>query len=247
MDDTKGQKQLYRKVFGDSAELTDEVFRRAAHCFCVFKDGETASVALALNKKLFANGKEVPIYFLVGVCTDERYRRKGYMRAVLEQAQVAAKRDDIAYIMLATVKPELYSPLGFLPLVKREEYKCTGGATRYTIKESNIEFLAHRYAKIVKKADMYAVRNADYYARLEETYRAEGTSVIKVFEDGKAIGYIVAESDGRITETDITEDILKNAECLKGKFFEGFTVMYRSVSGEKLPESAKIVFYDKYL
>ena len=101
---------------------------------------------LHLNPYLCHVGmKERILHYIVGVATDERYRRCGIMRNLLQRAllDMREEQEPFTYLMPADVR--YYEPFGFVSA--KEEERCEIGIAQLSAAQSMPYSFWHRYSE----------------------------------------------------------------------------------------------------
>ncbi len=110
-------RELYEEVFPeDGKAFTDYYYSHKIRnnkvlTKCV--DGNVVSMLHMNPYSLCINGSRADCYYLVAVATKKAYRRRGYMRELMEQAFEIARREDVPYLYLMPADPAIYEPFGF--------------------------------------------------------------------------------------------------------------------------------------
>lgn len=109
---------LYEEAFDDTAAFVDyylhSYVKGRSRCLVAEDAGEIVSM-ISIHPKQWRmrSGKSCAAWYLYGIATKKEYRRKGYMRFLMERVLADAKREEIAYVYLIPVHPEVYEALGF--------------------------------------------------------------------------------------------------------------------------------------
>ncbi len=134
---------LYEKVFQDSREYTDFFYEKA--------EEECVAVAAMAEEKVIGEIFLVPktiricenlknVYYIYGVATDEAYRGRGIMKALMEFGESYARNQGIDILYLIPVNPALYESLGYR-LVKsgsRKNYKIGGKDKKIMLQSESV-------------------------------------------------------------------------------------------------------------
>lgn len=140
---------------------------------------------------------EMTVPYIVGVATDERYRRQGVMRKLLEQvfADLESERVPLTYLMPANV--EYYKPFRFRSVSKKMELDVIGtnvdcsecfrymsyrefqnqtGSFQVQLLEVVNQWLKQQY-------DMYAIHDRQYYDLLYAEKSCQSGDITFCFKD----------------------------------------------------------------
>lgn len=225
--------QLWRKCFFDTEEYTDYYFREKAkdnEILRMFKENELVSMLHLNPYEICWKGKAWPLYYIVGVCTEESHRKRGYMRKLLKEAFKLMEARGCPFTYLMPANKEIYEPFDFhfIYTQKRvqgklscEELREAGGMERLgeiscvsyqTLAAGSREAVAaFQNQKLAASFDLYAVRSAAYLNRLSLEMQAAGGELL-VFHDtvGNIRGTIayMAEIEGSKAACELVESIL---------------------------------------
>ena len=110
---------LWKDVFGDEDGYIDLFFSGAyfsSHPFAVVENGEVRSVLYLLDCALQSGGQLYNGYYLYAAATKPQYRRRGLMRALIEEAKAymrETKKDFIALVPANAPLYDYYHTFGF--------------------------------------------------------------------------------------------------------------------------------------
>lgn len=113
-------RNLWREIFGDSAEYEDFYFENVYRQNKVYEIPEKGM--LHLNPYcVMVQGKEMILHYIVGVATKKTARRQGIMRKLLEKAfeDMYEEKEPFTYLMPANVK--YYHPFDFVSISAKQE------------------------------------------------------------------------------------------------------------------------------
>ena len=123
---------LWKDVFGDEDGYIDLFFSgayTASHPFAIVENGEVRSVLYLLDCHLQSGGTLYDGYYLYAAATKPQYRRRGLMRALIEEAKTymrETKKDFIALVPANTPLYHYYHTFGFEPCLYRWSGTLTG-------------------------------------------------------------------------------------------------------------------------
>lgn len=175
------------------------------------KQGEKMPIRgmLHLNPYLLhVQGKEVPAHYIVGVATDEEYRRQGVMKDLLVEtfSRLRSQGEPFTYLMPAD--EQYYLPFDFRFGMEQmeQEVECFGKvALKDTGEYQYVDGLTDDLKEICLKENQirdrqFAVHTAitpEYLCRMEKEARSDFARWITVKKRGKYVGRFVvgAEND----------------------------------------------------
>lgn len=114
------EEQELRRLWGESFE-EEAGYAEYYHCYHLRQnriwtlwDGERLISMLHANPhQIQMQGEQKKSYFIVGVATEESYRRQGCMRQLMEAALETFRQEGIEFVYLLPAKEEYYLPFGF--------------------------------------------------------------------------------------------------------------------------------------
>ena len=195
---------LYETCFDDTKAFVDYYYQNMAvhNQVLVLKIKDKIASMLHIVPKHFRNLKEVDYYY--AIATDEKHRKKGYMKRLLRKAMKVSIRNGKGLVYLVPAVKGLYEPFGFStfgqrysPLTIRQktaeytEVKYTGYSKELVERLRDV-FLQ----KIAPLFDDYIVRDERYYEPLLKGLFVEDGWVTILTKDGEDSGYILESSVG---------------------------------------------------
>ncbi len=241
---------LWRDCFGDSERYMEYYFTHKTKdnlIYRLFADNKMVSM-LHMNPYEHSYFDEIKtLHYIVGVATDENYRKRGYMRKLLEVAlrEAYERREPLAYLMPAA--PTIYEPHGFryiyrqrrirfLPLLKkvREESEFIMlpllDWSQLSIEEKN-KVCKHVNMKLKKEFNFYAIRDISYYDRLREEMTAAGGELLVYRNEKEYVGlisYMKEENQVEVTEIIVDSD---DTDHLLGSFTNKLLQLFEGQQG----------------
>lgn len=119
----KEYRELWRKAFGDTERYMDYYFSRKAMRSEVWEDwvgNQLCSMAFFISYDAIFRGERCRLPYIVGVATDPVHRHEGRMTYVLTQGMKYMRAKGCPLVFLSPANPEIYKPLGFIPVYWRE-------------------------------------------------------------------------------------------------------------------------------
>ncbi len=208
-------KEMWKESFGDTDKYVDFYFKRKAAKSIVYSKydgGRLASMAFFTPYRVVYRGEECVCPYIVGVATRPEYRRRGYMRMLLEQGLMDARLRGSRLAFLCPADEKIYEPLGFRGVQHRRHLEVEGHRTKWygvasyshlelKTKEATVKFANDTLA--AGELDLYVKRSQEYYELLYKETKALGGKVI-VLREGLEIrgvaAYIHEEDFYEVTE-----------------------------------------------
>ncbi len=196
--------RLWQDTFKDSEGFAEYYFKEKCKENRILTLGEDGKVLSMLhlnpyNISLSENLMEA--FYIVGVATDKNYRRKGYMRIVLEKALRDMAAEGRPFTFLMPESTSYYTPFNFSRLYETVaiEYDSWDNNEKDNkdkeIKLINIQDIhSSEYIQSIGRVmegfyNMYAIRDAGYFSSLLKESKGEGGDVVFFKKDSKLIGY----------------------------------------------------------
>jgi len=215
-------------------------------------DGERLISMLHANPhRIQVRGVEKESYFIVGVATEENYRRQGCMRRLMEAALETFRQEGIEFVYLLPAREEYYLPFGFEAIGTQTAWRRPLTAYGEGIWENEKEFsevlAASDLSRIVREEEL---RQLGEYANAWLTEHAAayvGRDVAyyqKRMDEGLAMGgdlYLLTQADGKRAGA-----AMLGREpgywCLYDVIGEGLIgALEESTDWEQIPEQQKIM------
>lgn len=167
------------------------------------------------------NGIEKTAHYIVAVATQESWRKRGYMKALIRKALKDMYQDGENFTFLMPAAEAIYLPHDFRTVYEQEKRYFHGEGEPLKIEEAGeLAELAESY--LSAHYQVYAKRNAAYYERLMKEYASDGGRLM-VIKDG-----------GRITDCLIDVPDFERAEKEKPK------IMVRIVDARRMLMSLRL-------
>ena len=218
---------LWEAIFTeDSKEFVDYYYAVKApenEIYVIEQDGRIVSM-IHLNPYAMRIGKSIyETHYIVGVATDERYRRRGYMATLLRHAlQVMESRGE-PFTFLMPASEAIYKPFGFSYIYEQRQGCVVGKRDAIedlrwseASKEDCGEIAAFANA-MLQKWDVVTWRDARYYQTLLAELGSEGGGILLARrEDGIAGVFCYAFDEEREDGT----LVLREPLCLEREVLE---------------------------
>ena len=186
---------LYENVFtGDSKLFVDYYYTEKTkdnQIFVVEEDGEIRAM-IHLNPYTFmVNGREKAVNYIVAVATEEAYRGKGFMKALLHRTirEMYAEGESFTFLMPAA--EGIYLPYDFRTVYEQEhrvhqDEQCSDVKITELTAEVCEELASAANAYLAANYQVYALRDEDYYQRLIKEFASDDAG-LKVYRKNGVI------------------------------------------------------------
>lgn len=215
MEGKMDHKELWKTAFGDTDRYIGFYFDEKAarsRIYSKYVDGTLASMAFFTPYEVMYRGRECIFPYIVGVATAPAYRRRGFMRRLLEQGLSEAREQGCEAAFLCPADEKIYEPLGFRGVQYRTQLEVSGHAhgwyavhafSELTPKEK--KEAAEFAAACLRKSgfDLYMKRSVPYYECVQKEMTALDGAVTVLREGGEiraVAAYIYEEGRYEVTE-----------------------------------------------
>lgn len=187
---------LYEEVFSeDSQSFVDYYYTEKTkdnQIYVIEEDGEIRAMLHLNPYKLLVNGSEKDANYIVAVATQESYRKRGYMAALLKKSLNEMYHNGETFTFLMPASESIYLPFDFRTVYKQERSfyhnadELEKGILVTTATEKDCEEIA-AYASeyLAANYQVYAVRDVAYYQRLIREYASDGGCLKLYRKDGE--------------------------------------------------------------
>lgn len=198
---------LYEEVFSeDSRSFVDYYYTektRDNQIYVVEEAGEIQAMLHLNPYTLMVNGSRKAAHYIVAVATRKEYRGRGYMAALLKQALTDMYQAGESFTFLMPAAEAIYLPHDFRTVYEQqrkfcpeEEYRQAPGPASEDpgilvskAKEEESEELAEAAnGWLGEHFQVYALRDAAYYRRLQKEYASDGGCLMIERENGVITG-----------------------------------------------------------
>ena len=226
---TQGEKENSRRLYEccfpeDSQKFVDYYYQekcRDNEITVIEEHGKIISMVQANPFTVSCCGTQAEVHYIVAVATDPEYRRRGYMRQLMQQVLSDCRKRCEAFSFLMPADPAYYEPLGYRywnnqyvwelskeqEILLQERCQTKNGASDY-----DPEALAQMANRILaNQFDLYILRNASYYERIEKEQESEDGGVYVWYDAQKTpVGSVFyAKEDGFELREPILADVRK--------------------------------------
>lgn len=184
---------LYEEVFSeDSKQFVDYYYTEKTkdnQIYVVEEDGEIRSMLHLNPYQVSVNGTQKQVHYIVAVATQEAYRKRGYMAALLKQALGDMYQSGESFTFLMPASESIYLPFDFRTVYEQDKPFIIHSEGWEELSEEDCAELADwANAKLKERYQIYVWRDEAYYKRLRKEYACDGA------------GLMVRKQQGAITD-----------------------------------------------
>ena len=220
-------RHLWERSFADPKTFIDLYFRekyRKERNEIIVRDGRVVSALQKLPYPMTYGGRMLPASYISGACTDENYRKRGLMGALLAQTHRAMYAENVVFSFLIPATAELatyYAKFGYTPCFRFGWKKthpnppCEGGGTALTVREvlphredlGGSEQLIYLREKMQERPTCVQHPLADLRAVMDDM-RMAGDTMWEARRDGTLVGLAIcrAEANGVLLRECVCDD-----------------------------------------
>lgn len=215
-------RRLWEEIFTeDTPEFLDYYYsvKTKDNEIYVIEDGGEIVSMLHLNPyQMRIRDKIYQTHYIVAVATDERYRKRGLMRQLLNHAmQVMADRGE-PFTFLMPASEAIYKPFGFEFVYEQKREKVLGkkceDSTLEIVEASqgDCQAIADFANEMLREYDVVTWRNTEYYKMILAEQVSENGGILVAKRDGKIEGVFCYAKEA---EFEIREPLFHNIEILQ--------------------------------
>lgn len=236
-------RSLWRNCFGDPKHYEDFYFDKVYAKNRVYAMSDKGMVHLNFYR-CKVMGKELELPYIVGVSTDERYRRQGVMRSLLKKAMNDMYEEGIPFTYLMPANVAYYEPFGFQSISKKEEVKIVVISDE---RMDNLQFITYENIKTFSQRekeqlldmvdsrldtqyDVYAIHDEAYYDLLYAEKLCQSGDVVFCFDGERTAANLCSvfayamDEDTPYVEQMIVMDVVRQSEawmqCILSSYFD---------------------------
>lgn len=229
---------LWEKVFAeDSKAFTDYYFKNKAEHNLVFTRTEGEEIVSMLHLTPYMTGRMESVCYIVGVATEEAYRRQGLMADMMKEALKFMKAEGQPFTFLMPANPLYYKPFQFTYIYDKPEWKLNADALPFRYLDVAAKYGAEfhlvvkdkgslqvkvakegDYLKIAgfanqmlkQNADCYMLRGDRYYQVMQQELIAQSGNLFMIEKDGVLKGllsYVNENEKPGVQEVILDEDL----------------------------------------
>lgn len=226
-EDFETVKALWKTCFDDSPSFIQYYFQykyKPENTLVLEADGRIVT-ALQLNPYiLYLNNVGYPTRYIVGVATDPSYRRRGYMRKIMQYA-MEWMESRYALSILMPANNRYYTPFGYeyyadqLEITIKDSKEVQIGEPSGELcrgEEKDIPKLVSAYHQYTRKMNGYVLRDEGHYHILFKEIQSEKGEIYFVQEAGECTGYMIVfeEKDEKGKQIIVQELIYQKIDTL---------------------------------
>lgn len=246
-EEKKRSRKLWKEAFPeDSQEFGDYYYTEKTkdNEILVLEEQEKVVSMLHRNPYNLALGKQsAKCDYIVGVATDERYRRKGYMRQLMERALRDMYAEKMPFCFLMPAFEALYLPFAFTYIYKKQKRAPKDTALsdlscRAAEQTDSGEIAAYMNQWLAQRYEVYAKRDSAYVARLEKELESENGCIELLYRGDTLAGvqafWGMEKPEERLLfcEEDDTVETGEAEPCIMGRIVD-FAEFVRTVYLQK--------------
>ena len=223
-ENTESLIKLWSDVFGDEREYIELLFpygKSVCDIFAEFDGGEIVSALYLLDCSLSFGGVEYNGKYLYAAATDEKYRGKGFMASLINEAKGYCKSAGLDYISLVPANEGLYNYYEKFGFVSAMHRTTVSGASEISLAAeteiSGEEYFAERRKRLDNSLNFtgnsvgYAISCLEYSGMkfyrnsVGQLFMTEGESVFfdELIDGKNAMRFLV---NNEIDEKSISTD-----------------------------------------
>lgn len=175
---------LYEEVFSEDSNSFVEYYYKEKtkdnQIYIVEEEGEIQSM-LHLNPYLLqVNQSLMKAHYIVAVATRQRFRGKGYMKALLQKAMEEMYEAKEGFTFLMPAAEAIYTPYDFRTVAHQDKvYKTSMEDGERAAKEEDVKQMGEWAEDYLgQHFQVYAKRDGSYYRRLIRELESDGSFLI---------------------------------------------------------------------
>ena len=214
-------RNLWYRAFGDTEEYIDYFFdRKAPRSCCVenWEDGQLCTMAFFIPYEAVLYGSIVTLPYIVGVATEEKFRRQGRMKKMLCEGMDIQKKEGKPLVFLSPADPAIYEPLGFQPVYWRETFHLAGPGQKAgpetascnvykwdELDQTQKEKISALAEKVLNREqfDLRLVHSVSYYEEVHTELRSLNGALLTFWREGEPVAvahWICEDGKHEVTE-----------------------------------------------
>ena len=214
-------RKLWEEVFTeDTPEFLDYYYSVKTlenEIYVIEEDGEIVSM-LHLNPYQMRIGNEIfKTHYIVAVATDERYRKRGYMAALLNHTMQVMKDRGEPFTFLMPAAEAIYKPFGFEFIYEQKRGYITGKAYKddemkfVLAGQKDCQEIADFTNELLKEYDVVTWRDASYYETLLWEQKSENGGIL-LAKEGKKIVAVFCYAESDVLDEEHSESVMVDTQ-----------------------------------
>lgn len=201
-------KDLYIEAFNDNEKYVEFLFSSQIfkHEVLVMLDGEKVVSMLQLVPKKIRYRKELlDVYYIFAVATAPEYRKKGYMKELVNKAVLDIEQKGGRFTYLIPTNPDIYKGLGFEYKYKRMYYDIVNVSEEnkiYSPTKTDIKIMMSLCENFLpEKYNTFLVHDEEYFDRILKELSFDNGYLVYHTEGEEIVGYSLVGSDSNVLES----------------------------------------------
>lgn len=241
---------LYEEVFSeDSSSFVDYYYQEKIkdNTIYVLEEDEQIVSMIHLNPyRIQVAGEILNLHYIVAVATKKEYRKRHYMKFLLERILKDLRDEGESFTYLMPVAEAIYTPYDFRSVTKvewdfyDENEPLAVGTEVSVLTPVDTEILGQEENR--KNQDKYKVftyKDAAYFNRLIQEYESDGGKLMVYKKADKIIGYKPYVKESTMSDPKIMVRILDVKKVLSHLSLKGLTAVVFDVTDSILEENNK--------
>ncbi len=175
------------------------------NCFIYVEDGKVVSAMIKAPHAIMFNDKVLRTSMILGVATLPEYRKRGYMKRLMEIVLDACEHTELITLIQA-YDQNLYTPYGFRNIYNRASYELTRTQVKRTTNfgcsyEPTAIDLLKVYSAFIRRFNGYYARDLEYFVKYKKEINAQGGKIVAYYNGKDQIrGYATMLPKGEVLE-----------------------------------------------
>ncbi|TFG81180.1 MAG: GNAT family N-acetyltransferase [Erysipelotrichales bacterium] len=202
----KQWKEAFEHDDGGSIDHYFSAYYNPKECY-LLKEEDTILSSLQIHRHtMVLQGKRLEIAYIVGVLTPPAFRKKGYMKRLMEEVLDILDHQCLITVLQAYI-PEIYEPFGFQKIYRRKRFTVDKSMVP-TLSTQGISYtmdshdLLSLYKQFTSHFDGYFLREEGYFEKRIAELKAEGGKVMILKEQGVVKGYCIFTIEAKHIDID---------------------------------------------
>lgn len=196
-------RSLYEEVFSeDSTSFVDYYFAEKTkdnRIYVLEEDGAVRSMLHLNPYAVMVNGVEKQAHYIVAVATQEAYRKRGYMKALIRKALRDMYQEGESFTFLMPAAEAIYLPHDFRTVYEQRKRYYHGEGEPLKEEEAG-ELASVAEAYLSAHYQVYVKRDRTYYERLMKEYASDGGRLMVRRSEGKIADCLIDMPDAKAEE-----------------------------------------------
>ena len=175
------------------------------NCFVYVEEGHVVSAIIRAPHAMMFNDKVLRTSMILGVGTLPAYRKRGYMKRLMEIVLDACEHTELITLIQA-YDQKLYEPYGFRNIYNRSTYRLTRDDVKRSTNfgcsyEPTAIDLLKVYSAFIRRFNGYYARDLEYFVKYKKEINAQGGKIVAYYNGKDQIrGYATMLPKGDVLE-----------------------------------------------